>query len=152
MRLPRKKWQAPRFFQKTHKLDQNCCCKEENNKPVYLAALQLKLFSFHSRKILFASRPQFPGSQNMFACILELCKETPRKPWNISWEKRSGESVLWVLTAIPIVTLIWWNCANLQTRSGKQHVSFRKLKIYTKAVVVMKSKISQCVFMAGLRL
>ena len=45
-----------------------------------------------------------------FACIWELCKDTPRMHCKIPWEKRSGESILWVLTTIPIVTLINWNC------------------------------------------
>lgn len=35
-------------------------------------------------------------------------------------------------------------------RSGKQPLSFRKLKYLTKIVVVMKRKMKQCVFLAGL--
>ena len=46
----------------------------------------------------------------------------------IPWEKRSGESVLWVLTAIAVVTLISESVLSedVPGRSGKQPVSFRK--------------------------
>ena len=40
----------------------------------------------------------------------KLCKDTPRTHCTIPWEKRSRESVLWVSTAISVVTLRRWNC------------------------------------------
>ena len=36
----------------------------------------------------------------------ELCKDTPRKRCTIPRKKMSGDSVLWVLTAILVVALI----------------------------------------------
>ena len=44
-----------------------------------------------------------------FPAFPEFCKDIPMKRCTIPWEKMSGDSVLWVLTAIPVVTLIRWN-------------------------------------------
>ena len=44
-----------------------------------------------------------------FPSFSELSKNTPRKHCTTPWEKRSRESVLWLLTAIPVVSLIRWN-------------------------------------------
>ena len=59
-----------------------------------------------------------------------------------------------MLTAIPVVTLIWWNFTVrwLPTRSGEQPASFRLLKYLTIVVVVMQKKMKcQSVFLEGLR-
>ena len=55
----------------------------------------------------------------------------------IPWEKRSGESVLWVLTAISVVTLISESVLSedFPGTSGKQPVSFRKQKTRPKLLL-----------------
>ena len=58
----------------------------------------------------FAIRPQFPGSQKHVSLKFLSCVKTLLKHTVLPWEKRSRESVLWVLTAISVVTLIRWNC------------------------------------------
>ena len=67
----------------------------------------------------------------MFPCMSELCKDTPRMYCKIPWEKRSGESVLWVLSAIPIVTLINWNCTLrwLLSKKWQEDCFFSKTQI-----------------------
>ena len=59
-----------------------------------------------------------------------------------------------MLTAKPVVTLIRESVLSedFPARSGKQSVSFRKLKNQTKVVVIMKRDMNQCVFLAKPRL
>ena len=128
--------------------------KRKINQCVYLASLRLKLSSFHWRKILFFHQIPIPRfTKTFFTAVSELCKDTPGAHCTISWEKKSGESVLWVLTAIPCGTLIRWKYTVrwLYARSGKKSVMSRKLKNLTKTVV-MKIKMNQCVFLTGMRL
>ena len=73
---------------------------------VFLAGLRLQIFTFHRRKI--NTVPRFP--KKVFPAASELCKYAPRTHCAIPWEKRSEESVLWGLTAIPVVTLTKRNC------------------------------------------
>ena len=59
-------------------------------------------------------KPTGPKSQVHKACfpaVSGLCKDTRKTQCTIPWEwqKRSGESILWVLTAIPVIP-IRWNC------------------------------------------
>ena len=108
---------------------------------------------FTGEKSSFCHQAPIPKfTKTCFPAASELCEDTTRTQCDIPSEKRLGESVLWVLTAIPAVTLMRWKCTthDFQGRSVKQLVSFRKLKILTKAVVVMKSKVNQCVFLACL--
>ena len=51
-----------------------------------------------------------PHLKTCFPAVSELCKDAVKTHCSISWEKRSGESVPWVLTVTPVVTLIRWNC------------------------------------------
>ena len=55
-------------------------------------------------KAFFAIRPQFQGSQKQISLQHQSCVKT----FLGHWEKRSGDSVQWVLTAISIVTMISW--------------------------------------------
>jgi len=55
---------------------------------------------------------QVPGprfTKTGFPTVSELCKDTPKSLWTIPGGKRSGETFLWVLTAIPVVTIFRWN-------------------------------------------
>ena len=47
--------------------------------------------------------PRFP--KKGFPAVSELCKDTSMTHCTIPWKKRSGESAVWGLTAIPVVSL-----------------------------------------------
>ena len=53
--------------------------------------------------------------------VSRLYKDTRKTHYTIpwKWEKRSEESILWVLTAIPVVTAIRWNCSERWLPSKK---------------------------------
>ena len=110
--LPSKKWKADCFFQKLKYLTKVVAViKRRMNRDVFLAVLNLQLSSFHGGKYCFY--PQFPIPRFIKTCfpdVSELCKETHRTHHTIPWEKRSGESVLWVLTTITVVILMKWTC------------------------------------------
>ena len=76
----------------------------------------------HQAQILRFTKTCFPA-------VSELCKDNPRTLCTIPWEKSSGESVLWVLSVIPVVTLIRWssNIRWLPSKEWKAAFSFRKL-------------------------
>ena len=82
-----------------------------------------------------------------------LCKDTPETQCTILWEKRSGESVLWVLTAIPVVTLINWNCVLkwLLSKKWQEACFFSKTQILDQNCCWSEEKINQCVFLEGVR-
>ena len=115
------------------KLDQRSCCNKEKN--------QLVCFSvrFDAGTIQFSqwkntALPLGPNCQvhkNMLPCIFRFCKGTPRPHCTIPQEKRSGESVLWALTAIPLVTLIRSNYTFTWFFSKKWQTAcfFQKTKI-----------------------
>ena len=64
-----------------------------------------------------------------------------------------GECLLWVLNTIPIVTLIRWNSVRWLPNKKRQALCcFPKTPKLEQAVVIMKRKMSQCVFLALLRL
>ena len=67
---------------------------------------------------------------SLITCAGKVSKTT-REHCTITWEKWSGESGLWALTARPIVILNRWNCTVRWpfSKSGKQPVSFRKEKL-----------------------
>lgn len=55
---------------------------------------------------LWAPIPRF--QKTYFPTVSELCENTPMTQYDIPSEKRSGKSVPWMLTAIPVVILIKW--------------------------------------------
>ena len=67
-----------------------------------------------------------------FLAVSELCKDTPRIHWTIPWEKSTGESVLWVLMVIPVVTLTTWKCTVswLRAKEWQEACFFQKNQIY----------------------
>lgn len=89
-----------------------------------------------------------------FAAVSELCKDKPRTHRTVPWEKRSGESVLWLLSAQLLLPRLGGTVFSddFPGRSGKQAVSFRKDEHLNKAVVVMGGKVNRCAFLVGLRL
>ena len=99
------------FLSKNTILDQSSCCTVEKSEP------ECSSGRFEAANIQFAPgetiacaiRPQFPGSKKNVSLQFQSCVDSPRTPCIIAWEKRSRKSVLWMLTAIPIVTLIRWN-------------------------------------------
>ena len=96
---------ASSLFQKTQKLDQSCCYNEERHEPVWFSgrfeATTIELSQLENTSL--AIRPQCPGSQKHVSLHFQSSvKNTPMKRCTIPWEKMSGDSVLWVLTAIPV--------------------------------------------------
>jgi len=100
------------LFQKTQILDQSYCCKEEKNEPVCSSG------RFEAATIQLAQggeycychqAPIHRFTKICFPAVSKLCKDTPRTSSTIPWEKRSGERVLWILTAINVATLLRWN-------------------------------------------
>ena len=136
------------------KLDQSWCCNEEKNEPPwfclvwscnYPGSKKEKYWFYHKGLI-----PRF--TKTCFLAVLKLCKDTPRTCCTIPWEKNSREECSVNFDTINVVTLIWWNGTVRRLHSKKSETSFyfRKLKIMTKAVVVMERKMNQCVFLASL--
>lgn len=118
----------------------------------FLAKSRLQLFCFSQWENTLPSgtikftRACFPAFQSSVKTL--LWSDVP------FLEKRcQGDSVLWVLTAIPVVTLIRWNFTVRWLPSKKLEACFlfQKLNIVNKAVV-MKKKMKKYVFLASLRL
>lgn len=87
--------------------------KRKMNWCAFLGSLRLQPSSFHSGKILFFHQAPIPRfTKTCFPAVSELCKDTRKTQCTIPWEwqKRLGESILWVLTAIPVIP-IRWNCS-----------------------------------------
>ena len=81
-----------------------------------------------------------------------MCKDTLRIFCTIPWEKWSGKTVVWLLTTISVVA-ISWNCAVRGLLSREYHADcLIQTTWIPHKIVVMKSKMNQCAFLAGLRL
>ena len=103
------------------------------NRGVFLEGLMKQLSRFHVRKILLL--PSVTSSQvykTCFPAVSELNKDTPRVHCVISWDKKSRESVLWMLIAITVVILIRWNCTVRWLPSKKWQAAyyFQKTQIH----------------------
>ena len=96
--------------------------------------------------------PRF--TKTCFLAVSEFCKDIPRIQCTILLEKMSGESVLCVLNALPVVTQIRWSCTDrwLPIKKWQVVCCSEKTKNLTKAVVVVKRKINYWVYLAGLRM
>ena len=109
--IPSQKLEASFLFQKIQNQKQSCCLmKCKMNQRVFLSTLRLQLSRFHLGKIILTSDSNYQVPKSIFPIVSELCKDTPGPHRTILWEKMSGESVLLVLTTIPVVTVIRWNC------------------------------------------
>ena len=94
----------------------------------YTAFTMGKLFLFNQALLTRFTQTNFPA-------FSELCKDISRKQCTIPWEKRSGKSILWVLTAIPVLTLTVWNgivSCLMKSKKWKAACFFRKLKHWWK--------------------
>lgn len=58
---------------------------------------------------LFTQAPIPRFTKSCSPAVSKVCKDTPGTHSTISGAARSRECVLWVLTGIIVVTLIWWN-------------------------------------------
>ena len=110
--LPSEKRQAVSFLQKHQKPDQICCYNEEKRTSVLSwQVCGCNYTGFTVEKYFFCHQAPIPKFTKIcFPAASELCEDTTRTQGDIPSEKRSGERVLWVLTAIPVVTLIRWKC------------------------------------------
>ena len=149
------KWQTDCFFPKTQTLDQSCCFSEEKKWTLYFSSrFEATSLQVSQRKYCFYRQVWIPRFTNTcFTADSELCKDKPRTHRTIPWEKRSGESVLWLLSAQLLLPRLDGTVFSddFPARSGKQAVSFRKDKHLNKAVV-MGRKVNQCAFPVGLTL
>ena len=102
--LPRKKWQVPWFLKKAQILDQRCCYEEKNEPRCFSISIEAAIFQLSQEEnTAFANGPQCPGSEKHDS-LQFLCKDTTRTHCTILWERRSRESVLWMLNPITVVT------------------------------------------------
>ena len=111
--LPIKKWTHPVSFIKHKNLSIAVVVMKEkiNHCPLFQVSCW-NYSGFTVGKYFFC--PDSPIPMFTKACFLaatELYKDTPRIHCTILWENWSGKSALWLLTAVSLVTLIWWNCS-----------------------------------------
>ena len=84
--------------------------KRKMTQCVFLVGLRVQLSYLHREKLLLLPLGLSSQVQKIFLTVSEVCKDTPRTHCTTQWEKRPVESVLWVLTAIHVVTLVRWKC------------------------------------------
>ena len=109
--LPCLKSEGACCFHKTPKLYQSYCFNEKNETVCFSGSFEVETIQLSQwENTSFAIRPQFPSSQKHVSLQFQNCLKTHLR-WHctIPWEKMSKEIILWVLTAILLVTLIWWN-------------------------------------------
>ena len=114
----------------------------------FLALLRLQISSFHSEKILlFPSGPNYQAHKKIFPLVSELCIHCYAQS-SIPKEKRSGRVFCgcW-LPNLLFLLLCETLLSNDFPTNLKYPFYFRKFKIMTKALVVMKRKINQCIFL-----
>ena len=143
------KWQAACFFQKTKTWPKLLLWRKKIIKLVFFWQVFfffLQLWDFTRENDSFTIRHQIPSSQKHVSMQFQSCIKTFRTHWTIPYEKQSGESVFWVLSSIPVISLIrwYWTVRWLPSKSGKQPISFRKQKLGQRKEYV-------CAFLAGLR-
>ena len=99
--------------------------KRKMKKYVFLASMRLKLPRFHwVNTLILPLGPNAQVHKNMFPCSFRAVWDTSRTYCIIPREKVSGGSVLWMLTTIPVVTLIRVNCSVRWLPLKKLEVSF----------------------------
>ena len=123
--LPSQISEASFLFQKLKTMRNAIVMKRKMNQCAFLACLGLQLPSFTGGKYSFLKSG--PNAQvkkkkkklclQFQSCVKHNYKTQYTIPWE--WQKRSGESILWVLTAIPVVILIRWNCSERSLASKK---------------------------------
>ena len=125
------------------------------NQFVFPPGLKPQISSFHRRKILLLpSGPNLRFTKHV-SLHFQNCEKRllghivpfhgKRCHWRVFSECLLPEKMLLWLSEIVLLDYI-------PERSGKQLIASRKLINVSKFVVVMKSKMNQCVFLAGLRL
>lgn len=127
---------------------------EKMNECVFMDCLGLQRPDFIVDKYFFCHQVPIPKfTKTCFTAILELC----RYSWDIVYhymKKDVRESVLWLLTAIPVVTLISWNCTVRWLTRKKYQASpiFQKTQNIDQICCFNERKMTQHVFLTGLRL
>lgn len=151
--FPTKMWQAACFLQKTNNYFKIFVVIKRKRTHVFVS----QVWGCHYPPFTVGNTFCHPATILRFTKHVSLTFQSfvmaNLRNCNIPWEKWSGEDTFWMLPAIPDVTLISWNGSVrylFPERSRKQHVSFRKLKNMTRAVI--KRKLKQWVFLSGLRL
>ena len=112
----RKKWKVAFSFQKINNnnkkktLTKSVVMMRKMNHNFFFCRFDAAIIQFPKvEDRIFTIRAQFLCSQNQVSWQLQSCVKTQLLHTSISWKKMSGESVLWLFTAKPIVTLIRWN-------------------------------------------
>jgi len=94
-------------FQKTPKFDRSCCIEEKNEPVCFSGRSEAGIIQLPKVKnTTFTIRAQFPGSQQHVSWLFQSCVKTHLWHTGPFHEKGCQGSVLWVLTAISVVTLI----------------------------------------------
>ena len=107
-------------FQKTPKFDKSCCIEEKNEPVCFSGRFEAGITQLPKVKnTTFTIRAQFPGSQKHVSWLFQSCIKTHLWHSGPFHEKGCQGSVLWVLTAISVVTLIRWFCTVRQPPNKK---------------------------------
>jgi len=143
------------FLQKTQILEQSSHCNIEENEPVcfycWFQAVCIQLSQWEN--MTFVIRPQFPDLQVHVSLKFQSYVKTILGH-TVTFHEKRGEGRDFCVCWLPYLLLPWIGKTLLSDdfpkRSGKQPLSFRRLKYLTTVVVVIKRKMNQCVFQAGL--
>lgn len=150
--FPTKTWQAACFLQKT------------NNSFKFFVVIKRKRTHVFVSQVWGCHYPPFTVGNTFChpATILRFTKHVSltfrsfvmaNLRNSVTFHEKSGQGRILFECCLPYLTLPWNDSVRylFPERSRKQHVSFRKLKNMTR-VVVIKRKLKQWVFLAGLRL
>ena len=149
---PSKKLQTTCFFENILKVDQSCCCNDKKNEPVgvlggrfVVAVIQLSLV----KNIDFTIRSLLPDSQKQVSWLFKSSVKTDLGNI-IPFLERRGQRGVFCEGWLPYLLLPLLNVRVLSDdfppRNQKHPFYFRKFKIITKVLVVMKKKIEQVCF------
>lgn len=114
-------------------------CWRKMNQCVFLAGLRLQLPTFKEKNRASAIRPQISRFiKTYFHAVSKLYEELLGHSVPFHEKKRTEKSVLWVLTVIPVLILIRWNCLNSQLEVASK-LFLSETRTLDKIVVMKKN-------------
>lgn len=128
------------------------CMKRKMNQGILYQYWGCNFPAFTGGKYCFCQWSSMPRFRKTWSsAVSELCKDTTRTHCTIPWEKRSRESVLWMLTPITVVTQNKWNCTRRWLPSKKWQIVnfFQKTQIFDQSFYCNEKK-NRPVYFSGL--
>ena len=161
--FPAKSWKHAFYFRKLNIVNKEVVMKRKMKNYVFLASLRLQLCGLYWGKYFFCHKFPVPRfTKSCFPVVSELCKDLIG--YTVPFHEKTGQRRVFCECWLPYLLLPWlgtavtlkWCC---HATSQKEVTSslvlfclvFRKLQNLTEAIV-LKRKMNQCVFLAGLRL